>query len=359
MHTYNVLGLMSGTSLDGLDMAYCQYRFVQQCWEFEIVKTRQIAYTDTRRKELAYAVTLPAVELLGLHHRYGDWLGGQVRQFVVQEQLKIDFVASHGHTVHHRPDLGITFQAGCGQHLSNRCGLPVVCDFRSSDLALGGQGAPLVPMGDRLLFGEYDFCLNIGGISNISFEDGSQRIAYDIGIANMLLNYLCRKIQQPFDPNGDIARSGTCNDELLQKLNALPYYKSAYPKSTGYEWFAKEIIPLAEASADTVPNLLCTAVHHIAYTVALALKLHSVGRFMPKVLVSGGGAFNTFLIDSIRNYLQDRAEIIIPDSQIIDYKEALIFGFLGVLRERKQVNTLHSVTGAKADSCGGIFYFPQ
>ena len=237
--------------------------------------------------------------------------------------------------------------------------MEVISDFRSGDIALGGQGAPLVPMGDRHLFGEYDFCLNLGGISNISFEDKGIRIAYDIGVANMMLNYLAQKTGKQYDPDGETARTGRLNERLFDKLNALPYYRESYPKSTGYEWFAKEIIPLIENAKDSVPNLLYTSVHHIAHSIGQALELHRRKSSPSRMLITGGGALNRFLIETIRRYVAEKLETVVPAREIIDYKEALIFGFLGVLRKRKENNILCSVTGAERDSCGGVCYFPQ
>lgn len=358
MEIYNVIGLMSGTSLDGLDIAYCQFSYNGQ-WRFKILKTKHVVYEDKQKNELKEAVKLSAIDLLALHHSYGQWLGEQVKQFIDEEQLIVDFIASHGHTVHHQPQRGISCQIGCGQYLSNISGLPVVNDFRSGDLALGGQGAPLVPIGDRYLFGEYDFCLNLGGISNISFEDNGLRIAYDIGIANMLLNYLSQKIGKPYDKNGEIARHGTVNKVIFEQLNSLEYYKLTYPKSTGYEWFQAKICPVIESSDDSIENLLCTSVHHIAYSICQEVTSYSKNTDNQRLLVTGGGALNTFLIETMRDYMNKSVRIVIPERAIIDYKEALIFGFLGVLRKRHEINILRSVTGATDDSCGGVFYFPN
>ncbi|MDO4229621.1 MAG: anhydro-N-acetylmuramic acid kinase [Capnocytophaga sp.] len=359
MQTYKIIGLMSGTSLDGLDMAYCHYTFNNGKWNYNIICTQQITYDQVRQNQLKKAIHLPVIELLELHHSYGKWLGEQVKQFIDSKNLEVDFIASHGHTIHHQPQRGVTYQIGCGQHLSNVCKKPVVNDFRSGDLALGGQGAPLVPIGDRYLFGEYDFCLNLGGISNISLEENGIRIAYDIGIANMVLNYLCQKIGKQYDNNGDIARKGSLNKNIFEQLNNLPYYSQTYPKSTGYEWFINEIHPIIEKANDSVENLLCTSVHHIAHSIGCAVNSHTTENNNSRMLVTGGGALNAFLIENIRKYVGNTLEVVVPERKIIDYKEALVFGFLGVLRERQEVNVLRSVTGAKRDSCGGIFYFPQ
>lgn len=351
---------MSGTSLDGLDLAYCHFQKENDRWKFHIEQAESISYDAARFETLKNAVKLSAVELLKLHSEYGMWLGEETLRFIKKYNLKADAVASHGHTVHHQPENGFTLQIGSGQHLSNVTQLPVVCDFRSGDVALGGQGAPLVPIGDRFLFGNYDFCLNLGGISNISFEKNGKRIAYDIGIANMLLNYCCQKIGKKYDADGNIARSGKIDIHLLEKLDNLPYYKANYPKSTGYEWFSSSIIPIIEASDTKIEDLLCTSVHHICNQIKINILQHKKPQDKQKLLITGGGALNTFLIEVLQNKMKNTSvEIVVPEKQIIEFKEALIFAFMGVLRLRNEVNVLSSVTGALRDSCGGVLYLPQ
>ncbi len=266
-------------------------------------------------------------------------------------------VASHGHTSHHRPELGVTFQLGSGQHLANSSGIKTICDFRSNDVALGGQGAPLVPIGDQLLFKEYTFCLNLGGICNISFLNQGKRIAFDIGVANMLLNYIAAKGGMSFDDGGKHASSGSVNTALLSALNALPYYQQPFPKSTGYEWFTSSLAPLVEQHKDAIENLLCTAVHHITEQITLQISSFSPSA-KSTVLVTGGGAHNHFLIELLQNKLSGHAEIVVPDTTLIDFKEALVFGFMGVLRQEHKTNVLASVTGAKQDSVSGVIYLP-
>ncbi|HUH45862.1 MAG TPA: anhydro-N-acetylmuramic acid kinase, partial [Arenibacter sp.] len=206
MKIYKVIGLMSGTSLDGLDLAYCHIWKTPTGWDFDLKKNHSIYYSAALRTKLKNAISLPAIELLQFHNTYGTWLGERTREFIETNRLDVHFIGSHGHTIHHRPQEGLTFQLGSGQHLANACGIKVICDFRSNDVALGGQGAPLVPIGDRLFFGAYDFCLNLGGISNISFERQGQRLAYDIGLANMILNHIAQKIQLDYDKDGNLAR---------------------------------------------------------------------------------------------------------------------------------------------------------
>ncbi len=358
MIIYKVIGLMSGTSLDGLDLAYCHFWNTSEKWEFKIVKTKNISYKKTIKNQLKNTLSLSAIDLLELHYSYGTWLGKKTKKFIKEEKLEVDFIASHGHTTHHQPKKGFSFQIGSGQHLANASGCKVICDFRINDIALGGQGAPLVPIGDQLLFNNYDFCLNLGGISNISFEKNSQRIAYDIGLANMILNYITQKINLPYDKDGELARKGKLNKKLLKELNELKYYKKSYPKSTGYEWFAKKVIPLIKDKKTPIENLLHTAVHHITEQIATEIQKNSL-KEKSTLLVTGGGALNVFLIDTLKKKLANSTEVITPSNQLIEFKEALIFAFMGVLRAKEQDNCLASVTGAQRNCSGGVLFLPS
>ncbi|MEM6524460.1 MAG: anhydro-N-acetylmuramic acid kinase [Bacteroidota bacterium] len=351
---YEIIGLMSGTSLDGLDIAYCEFIYDQGKWRFNLKAAKSIDYNDEMRQRLKESVHLSALDLLELDSSYGIWLGEKVKAFMQEFKVKAEYVASHGHTVHHRPERGITYQIGDGQQLANILGLTVINDFRSKDVSLGGQGAPLVPIGDKYLFADYDFCLNLGGISNVSFDQAGKRIAYDIGLANMILNYLSAQVDLKYDAGGKMAESGDLDEVLFQELNNLAYYKLPYPKSTGYEWFVESVIPLLEKSETSIPDKLCTSVHHIAYSVAKDVKKFAVEK--SRLLVTGGGAKNTFLMNCLRNYLGESTKVYVPDEDIIEYKEAIVFGLLGCLRLRNEVNCLSSVTGALQDTSGGIIY---
>ncbi|MDY8137631.1 anhydro-N-acetylmuramic acid kinase [Aquimarina sp. 2201CG5-10] len=355
--SYKIIGLMSGTSLDGLDIAYCHFRKTQDKWIFTIPYADSIDYEQAFKKELKNTVSLPASQLLSFNNMYGKWLGDQTKEFIVKNNIEVDFISSHGHTIFHQPEIGLTYQIGSGQHLANASGHKVICDFRTNDVALGGQGAPLVPIGDQLLFGSYDFCLNLGGISNISFESNKKRVAYDISPVNMLLNLICSFINKEYDDKGQIARSGKINNSLLNKLNSLAYYQLPHPKSLGFEWFTENIIPIIKNTNDSVENLLYTSVHHIATQIANTI----IGTQQKNItiLITGGGAKNEFLIEIIKNKLQDIATIVVPDIDTIDYKEALIFAFMGVLKERNEINCLKSVTGARKNSSSGVIFFPS
>ncbi len=349
---------MSGTSLDGLDLAYCHIWQSGTHWKFKIKETKSVTYAPEMQSKLRDSIFLSAEELLSFHNSYGTWLGEQSKSFIDENHLHIDVIASHGHTTHHRPEMGLTFQIGSGQHLANASGQKVICDFRTNDVALGGQGAPLVPIGDALFFDEYDFCLNLGGIANVSFDKDGQRIAYDIGLANMILNHITRKNGLDYDKGGQLARSGGVNAELLKKLNALDYYRLPYPKSTGYEWFVQKVVPLVDSTDDSMENLLCTGIQHICEQIAVQVTVNS-RTSENTLLATGGGALNDFLIKCLQERLGSDTKVVVPDKKLIEFKEALVFAFMGVLRMEGKTNVLSSVTGAERDSSSGVVYLPS
>jgi anhydro-N-acetylmuramic acid kinase len=355
MKIYKIIGLMSGTSLDGLDLAYCHIWEEKTKWEFEIKATKSVAYTNEMETKLKDSISLSAAELLQFHNSYGTWLGQQAKLFIEEQNLDVDYIASHGHTTHHQPHKGFTFQIGSGQHIANETGIEVICDFRTNDVALGGQGAPLVPIGDQLFFNDYDFCLNLGGISNISFNFHHKRIAYDIGLANMGLNYITRKAGLAYDEGGKLARKGSINSAMLKALNALEYYDLPFPKSIGYEWFIDKVVPIIDDTKDALENLLHTMVMHVSEKIAEDI-LQNTTRPKNTLLVTGGGALNNYLIESLQLKLGNTVTVDVPSKTIIEFKEALIFALMGVLRLRKQTNVLCSVTGATRDSSSGVIY---
>nr|WP_298999331.1 anhydro-N-acetylmuramic acid kinase [uncultured Allomuricauda sp.] len=358
MMEYKVLGMMSGTSLDGLDMALCHFSKKKEKWDFSIEKTKAISYDATWKDRLKHAIHLSDERHNILDLEYGIWLGEQVKQFIEEAQIEVDFIASHGHTSHHRPEEGFTFQLGHGQLLANTSGYKVICDFRTKDVKLGGQGAPLVPIGDHLLFGEYDFCLNLGGISNVSFVEDGKRKALDIGMANMPLNFLTQRINMEYDENGQLARTGNLLPELKTALDNLEYYKLPHPKSTGYEWFLQDVVPLIEGLEASIPDLLHTLIHHNCEQIAL-----EIDKFRSKskntMFVTGGGAFNSFFIDTLKQKLGDSLTLKIPSKTLIAFKEALVFALMGVLREENKTNVFASVTGASQDSSSGKVFLPE
>jgi anhydro-N-acetylmuramic acid kinase len=340
---------MSGTSLDGLDIASCVFIRRGEQWQYQIEEAECVSYSDDWMRRLNEAPCLNGYEITLLDTEYGFFIGGQVKEFCQRYNLQPDLISSHGHTVFHDPAQHISLQIGKGAAISAVTGLPAVSDFRSLDVSAGGQGAPLVPVADKLLFSEYGFCLNLGGIANISYDEGEKRIAYDISPCNLILNRLAEQAGKKYDEGGALARSGKIDENLLDQLNAWAYYRAAPPKSLDKEALLKEWLPILEANAATVPDKLATVTEHIAQMIGIALKKSS-GR----VLVTGGGAFNAFLIERIKQHC--KAEVIVPDENIVAYKEALAFAFLGLLRVLNEPNCLKSVTGARENIVGGALY---
>ncbi len=342
---------MSGTSLDGLDIAACIFQPENQKNKYQIICCESVNYSKIFRNRLKDSHLINSEELVKLNIEFAEFCANSVNSFIKKNDIKhILLIASHGHTVFHNPEKRFTLQIGDGSVIAKKTGISVVCDFRSGDIALGGQGAPLVPIGDELLFGDYDACLNLGGFSNISMKDNGKRIAYDICPVNIVLNKFAVEKGLDYDNNGDIARSGKLIQELFKELNQLGFYSQKPPKSLSREWLDEFFMPVIDKykPSSTTEDIMHTIVKHIAFQLSNSLKNAS------NVLITGGGAFNTFLINSLRDITD--CNIIIPDDNTINYKEALIFAFLGYLRWHGKINCLASVTGAKRDSCGGAIY---
>jgi anhydro-N-acetylmuramic acid kinase len=351
MKIYEVVGLMSGTSLDGLDMACVRFSYESR-WQHEVIWCESIKYEHRWKDQLKKAMLLSGLELKKLDLAYGDWLGSAVNSFIEKYRISPELIVSHGHTIFHQPGIGLTMQIGDGYRIFKSTGIKTVCDLRSMDVALGGQGAPLVPIGDKLLFGHYDYCLNLGGFSNISFDHDGQRLAFDVGPVNTVLNHLAARLGLEYDEHGALAKSGKILPELLRQLNELPYYQYRPPKSLGIEWVQEQIIPLFGLEKETA--LLHTFCHHITEQIIKAADMKSQKNRIQEILVTGGGAKNTFLIELLRQKAGSDYQIILPDFQLIDFKEAIIFAFLGLLKVLGQPNCLESVTGANTNSSGGI-----
>ena len=341
---------MSGTSLDGLDIAACEFIFDDGNWSYRILDCQTFPYTTEWTEKITGLPQSDALAFSVVNMEYGHLLGKLTRSFMANTGFHPDLIASHGHTVFHQPEKRLTVQIGSGSALAAETGIPVVCDFRSADLALGGQGAPLVPIGDRLLFPEFDACLNLGGFANISMEKQGQRIAFDICPVNIILNKLASGLGSPYDANGELARTGTAIRGLLEKLNNLGYYQKLPPKSLGREWLEKIYIPVILEYNEPAQNILRTVCEHIAFQVNRSLNAETPC----KTLVTGGGAHNIFLVDLIRT--EGFHKWITPDKKLADFKEALIFAFLGVLRWKNEINVLRSVTGSRVDHTAGALY---
>jgi anhydro-N-acetylmuramic acid kinase len=347
---YKVIGLMSGTSLDGLDIAYCSFE-KNRSWTYTIIKAETLPYTSKWKAKLTASYKKKPGEISDINFEFGKFIGKEVVKFIKANKIFPDLISSHGHTVFHQPDQGITVQIGDGKTISYLCKLPVVCDFRSGDMALGGQGAPLVPIADKLLFSEYKYCLNLGGFANISFDDlKGKRIAFDICPVNMILNALANKLGKGFDKGGKIASKGKVDSVLLKKLNRLAFYRSTPPKSLGREWVEKKFFPILDGHRASVQDKARTVCEHIAVQIASIVNTKESSRHK-RILVTGGGAYNQFLIKRISSL--SKPKVILPDDQTIQFKEAMAFAFLGVLRMRNEINILKSVTGAIQDSSGG------
>ena len=338
---------MSGTSLDGVDLAHIKFS-KNNNWSFEILETETIPYSDEWLLVLKSAVNFLRTELSQIDIDYTRLLAQIINDFITNNNIQnIDAVCSHGHTILHKPNLGYTLQIGNLPIISELTYQNVVCDFRLQDVELRGQGAPLVPIGDKLLFSEYDYCLNLGGFSNISFDVNGERIAFDISPVNTVLNFYANFLGFDYDDKGKIAKSGNLNVELFQKLNDLEFYSSIYPKSLGIEFVNEVILPLIELFEIPTNDKIRTFVEHIAFQVSKVITINEAS-----LLITGGGVYNNFLVDRIKLYLPNN-KIVIPDEKTIEFKEALIFAFLGVLKLRGEINVLSSVTGANQNHSSG------
>ncbi|SMC70101.1 anhydro-N-acetylmuramic acid kinase [Moheibacter sediminis] len=349
MKTFYAIGLMSGTSLDGLDLCYAKFELPS--FHFEIIHAETVSYSDEWISRLKNSIYLSGLDLTKLDADYGFYLGQKVNEFIQKYQVKnIDLISSHGHTVFHNPKEKYTLQIGNGAAIFAETGIKTICDFRMQDVALGGQGAPLVPIGDEKLFREFDACLNLGGFSNISFKKENERIAFDVSPFNIILNYLAEKSGFKYDKDGDLARNGTLNNSFLEELNSLEFYRLNPPKSLGIEFCIEEVFPLIEKSNLKTEDLLATFTEHFAQQISKIFNQNQ----LRDIFITGGGTKNKFFLERLRS--MDETEIIIPKDEIIDFKEALVFAFIGILKHENEINVLKSVTGAKKNHSSGVVY---
>jgi anhydro-N-acetylmuramic acid kinase len=370
MEKYKAIGLMSGSSLDGLDIAYCGFSEENGKWDFDILKTEVIAYPDEWTQEIKGLPVSNAKNLWEVHAALGNYFGEQVTDFIKRNSLTdaVDLVASHGHTIFHFPEKKFTTQIGDGSAIAARSNLPVICDFRSADIADGGQGTPIVPIGDLMLFPNHRFCLNIGGIANMSCKTGSadpsnprRIIAFDLCAANQVLNSLANRLGKEYDAEGKAAAKGKLNKALLKRLNGLPFYEQSYPKSLDNSFSREVIFPLLEEFDISIEDKLNTYTEHVAWQVKYHINMIAGKEkidFGPdeKMLVTGGGTFSKYLIERIKELAGVVVEV--PNDELVKFKEAVVIAFMGVLRMRNEVNVLKSVTGASKDSVSGAVYRP-
>lgn len=349
---YNVIGVMSGTSLDGVDLAHIEFNFKNDIWSFVIKETETVSYSVGWITKLKEAVDYNENQLNTLNEDYTLLLGSVIKEFIDKYSIAgIDAVCSHGHTILHQPQNGFTLQIGNLPKIAAIVNERIVCDFRVQDVKLGGQGAPLVPIGDRVLFGKYKYCLNLGGFSNISFEENEERIAFDICPVNTVLNFYANQLGFEYDAGGAIAAKGIIIKPLLEELNALDFYSLPYPKSLGYEFVKQVVLPLIENHSGTAQDKLATFTEHVAVQITNVIKSKEEGQ----LFITGGGVYNEFLVKRMKALLPG-TKIVIPDDKTIQFKEALIFALLGVLKLRGDNNVLSSVTGASGDHSSGVVF---
>ena len=351
MKQYNIIGLMSGTSLDGLDIVYVNFK-LDENWEYKLIYSKTYKYEKKWNSLLLNLSQKKIYSIKKIDVDYTELLSRYIIDFIDEFSINnIDFVSSHGHTAIHLPSKSITYQIGNLPILAKLINLKVVCDFRIQDINLGGQGAPLVPVGEKYLFPQYNTLINLGGFANITKRIKRDIIAYDICPINIVFNHLSRKMELKYDNAGYIASTGELNQDLYNHLQRLNYYKQDSPKSLGIEWVNDKIHSILKDFQDVqIKDLMNTFSNHFAFQIA-----KNIGN-QDNVLITGGGAYNTYLIERIKN-LSD-SKITIPDPKLIEYKEAVIFSFLGLLRVLKINNCYSSVTGARQNHCSGNIYTP-
>ena len=364
---YRAIGVMSGSSLDGLDIAFAEFQENAGQWTYSLKTADCYPYSPEWLQRLKSATSSSALEYQLLHSDFGHYIGQQVNRFIGEHELlyQVALITSHGHTTFHSPPR-MTGQIGDGAGIAAETQLPVVTDLRAMDLAFGGQGAPIVPIGEKLLLGDYDFFLNIGGIANISFN-AEKYIAFDVCPANRILNMLANESGKEYDEGGKIAASGKIDPILLEKLNALDYYSKPYPKSLSNDFGTGVVFPLIQDSVpiaigNRMQDAIRTYTEHICIQIKNAIGILKNHAQHPggKLLVTGGGAFNTFLTGRLEQLLKEfDIELIIPDEKLVKFKEALIMAYIGVLRWREEYNVLSSVTGASRNSIGGAVWLGQ
>ncbi len=356
---YKAIGLMSGSSLDGLDLAYCEFRLEGSTLDWQLVQGETIAFSDTWKSRLAHLAQQSAHIYAKTHVYLGYYFGELCNDFIKRHNLQVDFIASHGHTIFHAPELKYSAQIGDGAAIAASTGICTIDNFRIQDIALNGEGAPIAPIADQYLLPGYDFYLNLGGIVNVSCDTKRHFIAFDITGANQVLNLLANEAGKRYDEFGQMAASGKLITALFDEANQLEYLKAFYPKSLSNQWVQTELIPLFSNHDASLSDRMCTMVHHIAFQIQQALQLiikkEDLRQTNYKMIATGGGAYNQFLVKTIQSY-NPNINLDIPEKSIIDFKEAALMALMGVLRMENIPNTIHSVTGATRDTISGAIH---
>ena len=353
MTSKTVIGLMSGSSLDGIDLCCVHFYESEKKIKYRWVKGKTYPISPPFKKALQEANEEDTRLRSFLDQSFSQFALECLKTFLKELDVKVDLIASHGHTVKHEPENKITVQIGDGAYWAQQLNLPVVYDFRTEDVLLGGQGAPLVPIGDTTLFKEYEYCLNLGGISNLSYQLNKKVIAYDISMCNTPLNELAQRLGKEYDKGGSIAQSGQFIPYLFDELNDLDYFKLPAPKSLDKAWYFGQMQPLFDRGSYSTEDLLNTCCEHIGYQIAQSINSSKSDSKRSEVLVTGGGAYNRFLLSRIEKYLDPSYKLVIPEPYLIEYKEAIIFALMGWLRVHSKINVLSSATGATKDTSSG------
>ena len=356
MRKYNIVGVMSGTSMDGLDIAHVTLEELQEGkWEYTINAATTVKYGETWRLRLSKLRHQNSLVFHKTDRFYGQFIGENIKKFLTENNLEADLISSHGHTVFHQPENNISVQIGDGNSIYAYTGVPTVTNFRALDVILGGEGAPLVGIADEMLFGEFDICLNLGGFANISADVNGSRVAYDVGPCNIVLNRIAREFDKEYDEGGKIAETGTIDYDLLTELNEIEFYSYEPPKSLGREWISANFWSHVRNSLAKKEDKMKTLVDHIAQQIGNNIEDLCGGDASGKrVYITGGGAFNDTLISHIKTHTE--AEVVVPEANIVDYKEALAFALLGILRIQNKTNIYKVATGAQTDTVSGSLY---
>ncbi|MCO6477100.1 MAG: anhydro-N-acetylmuramic acid kinase [Phaeodactylibacter sp.] len=364
---YHALGLMSGSSLDGLDIAYCHFTLAHgdegvaaKAWS--IAAAEALPFSEDWKRRLVSLPESSALELALAHAQFGRYVGELVNRFLEKHRVAPALIASHGHTIFHYPEQGLTLQIGDGAAIAAVTGYPVIDNFRMQDVALGGQGAPLAPIADKLLFPEYDLMLNLGGIANMTYKGAGRYVAFDNTGANQVLNALAGELGLPYDDGGRLAARGRLLPDLLEAMERLDFFQKPYPKSLGNDWVREAMTAPYLKYEGSVEDKLHTACVQIARQIAADLERILKQEGHPgrplRMMATGGGAFNTFLMQCIGKECEKICSLAIeaPSPEAAAFKEAALMALMGVLRITNIPNCLPTVTNASRPAIGGAIH---